>query len=54
MIFSGWSPFPLGTVLSADLKPTGDREGLHLSQVLDRMAKAMGETYAGNDDPLCG
>lgn len=51
MIFSGWSPFPLGTVLSADLKPTGDREGLHLSQVLDRMAKAMGETYSGNDDP---
>ena len=48
MEFSGWTPFPM-TVLSSDLQPTGNREGLHLGSVLDRMAVAMGETYPDSD-----
>ena len=51
MQFSGWTPFPIGTVLSSDLKPTGNRDGLHLSAVLDRMAKGMGEKPYPPSDP---
>jgi hypothetical protein len=48
MKFSGWTPFPMA-VLASDLSPTGNREGFHLGSVLDRMAKAMGETYPDSD-----
>ena len=50
MQFSGWSPFPV-RVLSSDLQPTSERSGLHLSQVLERIGKAIGEEYSKDDDP---
>lgn len=50
MEFSCWKPLEIPTVLSSDLRPTGSREGVHLSNVLDHMAQAMGEKY-GDEDP---
>ena len=46
--FSGWTPFPV-KVLRADLTETGSgrREGLHLSDVLNRMGQAIGEKQYG-------
>jgi len=46
-VFSGWSPFEF-KVLRQDLSETGSgREGLHLSDVLNRMGKAIGEKQYG-------
>ncbi len=49
MQFSDWTPYQIDTVLSSDLNPTGERSGFHLGQVLDRVAKSLGEEYAPSD-----
>jgi hypothetical protein len=40
--FSGWSEFN-PPILSADLEQTGERSGLHLSQIIHEMKVGMGE-----------
>lgn len=42
MKWSGWSEFPI-EMRTADLEPLGNREGLHLSSVLNRIKVALGE-----------